>query len=183
MGLFKLTDKYITTNRLIIRPTSIADISDVYLQALNDPAVVGMTEARHQTWDRSLVEQFIVMNAEDTSSILFSVFRKESHQPIGNVRLFNIHKLHRRAELSMLFYDKAQWGNGFATEAISNVIKYAFDVLKLQRIYADYYAINKASASVFRKLNFQVEGVFKEHFLYNNEFIDSIRIALLKHEC
>jgi RimJ/RimL family protein N-acetyltransferase len=42
---------------------------------------------------------------------------------------------------------------------------------------ADYYAINTGSSKVFEKAGFSIEGVFKDHFMLDGKYIDSVRIA------
>lgn len=167
----------IVTERLLLRPFRVSDITEIYLNALNDSAIIGMTEARHKKWDKETASAFIE-SVNNSSSILFGVFLKDTGRPIGNVRLFDIHPIHHRGELSLLFYDRSEWGKGFATEAVNAVVKYAFDVLKLHRITADHYANNIASSKMFEKAGFVVEGVFKDHFnIGENKYIDSVRIA------
>ena len=50
----------------------------------------------------------------------------------------------------------------------------------LRRISADYYETNYASKRVFEKLNFNIEGIYKDHFFYNGKYINSVRVALMK---
>jgi RimJ/RimL family protein N-acetyltransferase len=168
----------INTNRLLLSKFTKEAISETYLNALNDHTIMGMTEARHIVWDRNKAEKFID-NSNTDDSILFSVIINESKKPIGNIRLFNIHKIHMRAELSLLFYDKTEWNKGYATESINAIINYAFETLKLHRIFADYYSTNQASSKIFNKAGFKIEGVFKDHFLTKEMgYVDSIRIAI-----
>ena len=170
------------TSRLYLRQFLPADINGTYLNALNDSSVMGLTEARHQIWDRNKAVDFI-KSASSKNSKIFGVFIKNSDKAIGNIRVFNIHDIHRRAELSFLFYDKNEWSRGYATEAIESVLMYVFDELNLHRIVADYYATNAASARLFEKVGFIIEGMFKEHFVMEDgEFIDSIRVAKLNEK-
>ena len=169
----------LNTNRLLIRPFLPTDITDAYLSGLNDSAIIGLTEARHQSWDLESAKKFISSN-DGVSAILLGAFLKNSAKPIGNIRLFNIHFVHRRGELSLLFYDKSEWGKGYATEAINAVINFAFDDLKLHRIMADYYSTNIASSKVFKKTGFLCEGVYKDHFCVGGgQYVDSTRVSLI----
>ena len=169
----------IKTNRLIIRKFRKNDVNQTYINALNDPSIMGMTESRHIVWNQKNIEEFI-KNSNSESSFLFSVKIKDTGKPIGNIRLFNICYKHYRAELSLLFYDKSEWSKGYATESIKSIILYAFETLNLHRIFADYYSTNIASSKIFKKSGFKVEGVFKDHFLISeNKYVDSIRIAII----
>jgi ribosomal-protein-alanine N-acetyltransferase len=170
----------IKTSRLLLRKFTKEHINQTYLNALNDHTIMGMTEARHIIWDRNKTEKFIE-NSSTNDSILFSVLICESNKLIGNIRLFNIHPIHKRAELSLLFYEKTEWGKGYATESIKALVEYAFESLNLHRIFADYYSTNIASSKIFNKAGFKIEGIFKNHFITKEmEYVDSVRIAILK---
>ena len=168
---------YLQTKRLFIQQFRTEHITKNYLQALNQEQVVGLTEARHKVWCKKDVIEFISQANVPNKSYLFGVFVKSSSKPIGNVRLFNLHKIHRRAELSFMFYDQEEWGKGFATEALSSIVNFAFEDMNLHRIHADYYEKNLASSRVFEKLGFEIEGIYKDHFLYQNTYVNSIRVG------
>jgi ribosomal-protein-alanine N-acetyltransferase len=169
--------KKIITANLYLRPLEVSDITREYIHALNDPEVVRLTEARHRKWTRENVRQYVLDSNVEGVSRLFGIFLKKSGKHIGNVRLFNFSEKHRRAELGIMLFDKSQWSKGYGTEAIVSVTDYAFNELKLHKICADYYAFNTASARMFRKAGFENEGVFKDHFWLDGEYIDSVRIA------
>jgi len=176
--MFEIKDNFkVETNRLIIKIFNPSHINEKYLDALNQKNIIGLTEARHCKWNREKAIEYIVNANKPMESTLFGVFLKSDNKPIGNVRLFNFHKVHKRAELSFLFYEIREWGKGYATEAIEAIISYGFGTLELHRIYADYYNTNIASEKIFSKLGFQIEGVYKDHFWLDDRFVDSIRVA------
>ncbi len=170
----------ISSERLLIHPMMTSDVTPQYVAALNDPEVVRWTEARHQRWSTEQVIAY-VRSHDHHATFLFGIFLKGNGQHIGNIRLFNIHPVHKRAELSFLIFDKSQWSKGYATEAVRAVTHYAFETLKLHRIHADYYALNVGSARVFEKSGYEIEGVFKEHMVVDGSYMDSVRIAKLNH--
>lgn len=49
---------------------------------------------------------------------------------------------------------KEYWGKGYATEAITALIDYAFEHLKMETIVAEVDAANINSIKVLKKLNF-----------------------------
>ena len=165
------------SKRLEIGVLSPDDITVTYLNALNEDEIVGLTEARHQHWNIANVKRYIDNSNKPGESILFQVSLKQIDKHIGNIRLFNFHEVHNRAELSFLFYDMEEWGKGYATEALDTVVNYAFESLKLHRIHADYYELNVRSARVFEKLGFEIEGTYRDHFLLDDMYIDSVRVG------
>jgi RimJ/RimL family protein N-acetyltransferase len=58
---------------------------------------------------------------------------------------------------------KRCWGKGFATEAALGVLDYAWEKLRLAKVYAGHHPDNAASESILAKLGFEfVENVFYE---------------------
>lgn len=50
---------------------------------------------------------------------------------------------------------KKFWGNGYVTEAMNAVMKYAVEVMKIKEISTTYAIENPSSGHVFQKLGFQ----------------------------
>lgn len=173
--------KKIETKRLYLRQFNISDITLIYIKALQNEEIIGLTEARHTKWSEKKVKDYIKNSNKEGESILVGIFIKELDKPIGNIRVFNFHSIHKRAELGIMLYDKSEWGKGYGTEALKAIVQFAFNDLKLHRICADYYSINKASARIFEKVGFNVEGVFKDHFFIKDKFVDSIRVAKINN--
>ena len=171
-------EKIITQN-LYLRPLSISDITQEYINALNDEEVVRLTEARHQKWDEESVKRYVAESNIEGVSQLIGIFLRESAKHIGNIRLSNFNTRHKRAELGIMLFDKSQWSKGYGVESLMAIADYAFNELKLHKICADYYSVNSASAKMFAKAGFKIEGVFKDHFLLDGEYVDSVRIAKL----
>ncbi len=167
----------IVRQNLYLRQFSVADITQDYINALNDQEVVGLTEARHQKWDEESVKKYVRESNVDGVSQLIGIFLRESAKHIGNIRLSNFSVRHRRAELGIMIWDKSQWSKGYGAESLMAITDYAFNELKLHKICADYYSINVASAKMFEKAGFEIEGIFKDHFLLDGEYVDSVHIA------
>ena len=151
-----------------------------YFNALNDPFVIQYTEARHKRWSKEDAIRYLTENKDNGNSLIFSTRIRENSKIIGNVRIFNFSKLHSRCELSFLFFDKSEWGKGYATESVKAICDFCFYKMNFHRVHADYYAKNEPSSRVFQKLDFEIEGVYKDHFFFEGQFIDSIRVGLLK---
>jgi len=167
----------IITKNLYLRVLLPDDINSEYIDALNDPEVVGLTEARHRKWTYEDVKNYVIESNKEGVSKLVGIFLKKADKHIGNIRLFNFHKIHKRLELGIMIYDKSQWSKGYGTESLIAIENYIFNILKYHKICADYYSINMASSRMFEKAGFVIEGIFKDHFFINNKYVDSIRIA------
>ncbi len=71
------------------------------------------------------------------------------------------------------------WGKGIATNAIELITRYAFDELKLMRIFAGVFEYNVGSMRVLEKNGFMKEGVSKKAIFKNGKFWEEHRYALL----
>jgi [ribosomal protein S5]-alanine N-acetyltransferase len=169
------------TERLYLREFTIDDITPLYLDSLNSKEITGLTEARHKNWNLENTVEYIKNSNIEGVSKLIGIFLRQDNRPIGNIRLFNFHPVHKRAELGILIYDKACWGKSYGTEALKAVNDYAFRELNLHRIVADYYSVNIGSAKIFQKAGYTIEGVFKDHFWLDGKFIDSIRVGIINN--
>ncbi len=78
---------------------------------------------------------------------------------------------HRHAELGY-WIGVPYWGNGYATEAATAMVKYGFGTLGLHRIFAGHFTNNPASAGVLRKIGMRHEGCQRAHILKWGKFLD-----------
>jgi RimJ/RimL family protein N-acetyltransferase len=74
------------------------------------------------------------------------------------------------------------WGNGYATDAATAMISFAFDSLGLHRVTAAIGPENKASQAVVERLGFAREGLLRDHVFTNNAWRDSVLYSVLQPE-
>lgn len=99
---------------------------------------------------------------------------------IGSIGLA-INSIDNHAEMGY-WVGRPYWNKGYCTEAAQSVLKYAFDKLKLQRVFANYLARNPASGRVLSKLGMSQEGCFRAHRLKQGQYEDLIVCGVLKKE-
>ncbi|SNY09566.1 GNAT family N-acetyltransferase [Paractinoplanes atraurantiacus] len=75
-----------------------------------------------------------------------------------------------------------RWGNGYATDAASRMISFAFEELGLHRVSAAIGPDNTASIAVARKLGMQHEGRLRDHVFTNGAWRDSLLYSILTDE-
>jgi [ribosomal protein S5]-alanine N-acetyltransferase len=63
-------------------------------------------------------------------------------------------------------------------EALTAAIAFAFDVLRLHRIMANYIPGNERSGKLLRRLGFNMEGYARDYLLIDGEWRDHILTAL-----
>ena len=74
------------------------------------------------------------------------------------------------------------WGRGYASDAVSIMLGFAFGSLSLHRVTAAIGPDNAASQAVVEKLGFVREGVLRDHVFTNGAWRDSVLYSLLHDE-
>jgi diamine N-acetyltransferase len=104
---------------------------------------------------------------------------KSTKKQIGMIDLFDFNPQHRRAGVGILIHPHFQQ-KGFASEALSLLIKYAFTHLNLHQLYANITSDNTKSIALFTKHQFEKVGVKKDWILSEGKFKDEILFQLIK---
>tara|TARA_B100000787_G_scaffold46918_1_gene33655 strand:- start:643 stop:1164 length:522 start_codon:yes stop_codon:yes gene_type:complete len=115
----------------------------------------------------------------EAKQVRLLIEEKTTKTQIGLIDLFDFNPQHKRAGIGILIHPDFQ-KNGFASEALSILIDYAFKHLNLHQLYANITANNSKSISLFTKHNFKKVGVKKDWILSEGKFIDEILFQLIK---
>tara|TARA_R110002072_G_scaffold168505_1_gene322100 strand:- start:1421 stop:1945 length:525 start_codon:yes stop_codon:yes gene_type:complete len=108
--------------------------------------------------------------------IIEDVFDKKQ---VGMIDLFDFNPQHKRAGVGILIHPYFQ-NRGFAAEALSLLINYAFSYLNLHQLYANITPDNIKSISLFEKHNFTKIGIKKDWLLSKGKYKDEILFQLIK---
>lgn len=73
------------------------------------------------------------------------------------------------------------WNKGYMTEALTVILKFGFETLKINRIEAEVMQGNIASEKVLEKLGFTKEGVLRDWMYWNNKHYNMTMYSLLKN--
>ncbi len=71
------------------------------------------------------------------------------------------------------------WNMGISTIALRLATEYAFEVLKLERLYAGIFEGNVGSRRVLEKCGYRLEGINRKAVFKNNKLIDEWRFGKL----
>lgn len=117
---------------------------------------------------------------EDESNEVFVICRKSDKRIVGAINLSQIfRKAFQNAYLGYSLGVKYT-GNGYMTEAIKLVLRFAFNSLKLHRIEANIQPHNTASISVVKRCGFSKEGYSPKYLKISGKWCDHERWAIIK---
>jgi [ribosomal protein S5]-alanine N-acetyltransferase len=92
---------------------------------------------------------------------------------VGVISLQKIDRKNKNAQISY-WIGKNYWNLGIATESTKMLIRYAFWVLRLHKVYANVLATNRASIRVLEKNGLKKEGVLKHSVYKDDKFHDVV---------
>ncbi len=91
-------------------------------------------------------------------------------------------KKYNSAEVWFKLHPTTYWGKGFATEALTSLIKFGFTTLKLHRITAGCAADNIASAKVLKKAGMRFEGRRRKILPLKTGWADNFEFSILESD-
>jgi len=74
------------------------------------------------------------------------------------------------------------WRKGLMTEAVKEVIKFGFEKMNLNRIYARCFPENIGSYRVMEKAEMQFEGILRKQMFIKGKFQDMKLYSILRRE-
>lgn len=106
---------------------------------------------------------------KNVEGITWAITLKEDTKLIGTICFWNIQKEHYRAEIRYVLHPDFQ-GKGIMQEAMTEVIKFGFRVMKLHSFEANTNPNNTSSIKLFERNKFIREAYFRENYFYNRKF-------------
>lgn len=168
-----------TGDHIYLRRLVPSDKSQRYLSWLNDPEVQKYSSRRGRTLSMEDMAHFLEF-VHFSRDLHLAILTNDNHLHIGNIALNRIDGTNRSAALTTMMGDRSYWDKGLEIEAIRLLIDYAFNDLKLHRLYAA--SSSPSFNSIIKKLNWVQEGVDREAFLTNGVYEDYIRWSILESE-
>jgi [ribosomal protein S5]-alanine N-acetyltransferase len=167
----------IETARLTLRPLELSDIPQL-VPLIGARQVAATTLRIPHPYSEKDADTFLAMPPGNETT--FAIVVREGNRLCGGMGL-RVEEQHRRAELGY-WIGVPYWGNGYATEAGQAVIRFGFQQLGLNRIFAAHFRHNPASGRVLAKLGMRYEGRLRQHIWKWGEFVDSEAYAILREE-
>ena len=164
------------TERLILRKISMDDAEDMFHLRTNEDAMKYINKPKLTSIDDA---KEIIKKMNDPDRIQWGITLKTSDTIIGTIGYHRIEKEHYRAEIGYMLHPQ-YWNTGLMSEAITKVINYGFDEMKLHSIEAIINPGNTISRKILKKFNFIKEAYFKENFFFEGKFYDSEVYSLVK---
>ncbi|WP_368654213.1 GNAT family N-acetyltransferase [Ornithinibacillus sp. 4-3] len=165
------------TERLVIRPFQYDDLQDVFNIYNNDDICKYLL---HDKWTQeNMCEEFSpkLENNLLTEGTPLSLAVVSDAKVIGDLSVWYT-GMKDTVEIGYSFSKEAS-GKGYATEAVSALVKKLFIDFNVHRIQANLDARNKASQKLCERVGMRKEAHFIQDFWNKGEWTDSIVFGML----
>ena len=180
-SIFKSSPEF-ESERLLFRKILLSDANDLFLIRSNDDVMKFMDVIRFESIaDAEKMIQSVEESYKNETGINWDIVEKRSNNFIGYFGFWRMIPEHCRAEIGYAL-KREYWGKGYMYETINRMVKFGFENMKLHSIEANVNPENEKSKKVLEKIGFKKEAYFRENYLFNNKFLDSIIYSLLEKD-
>lgn len=160
----------VETERLIIREAREDDIEAVIELETDE-------ENRPYLWVDDYTGHKGYIDSKE--HILFLITKKESDETIG----YGLVQLDFESEIFQLRRIAiSEKGKGYGKESMIGVFEYAFENMKMNRLWLDVYPFHQVGINLYESLGMNMDGVLRENFKDERGYLDQIIYSMLRDE-
>lgn len=118
---------------------------------INDAEVTQFLAVTHMPTSRAEEEKWLEKAmTRRGDECTFAITTKDGAH-IGNCGLFRLDRVARHAELGIMIGDKNYWNQGYGADVVRVLVRYAFEVLNLNRVYLRVHEYNPRGIRYVRR--------------------------------
>jgi len=175
-----MKNPFLTGQRVYLRPLERTD-APLLQTWINDQDVI-RNLLNFRPMNLQGEEEFLDKVTRDPDLLILGIALRSDDRLIGNVVLHRIQSRDRQAGFGILIGEKAEWSRGYGTEATRLIVRYAFDVLNLNRVWLHVLEDNQRGQRAYEKVGFKVEGVLRQSAFREGRYLDTITMGILRGE-
>ena len=161
----KLGTVTLESERLILRKCMESDYKDSYKYCCSDPELCrlqGFEVHKNDEVTRRSFKEKEERYKIDNSFYEWAIVRKEDNQFMGEIALVHFNEKDNSIELGYNL-GKAFRGHGYMQEALSTILKFAFEELDLNEVYALILNDNNSSQKVVQSNNLEYSKTIQDY--------------------
>ncbi|MGB2694812.1 MAG: GNAT family protein [Dehalococcoidia bacterium] len=163
-----------------LRSVEQADVERMYTW-INDREVTRFMAARYP-YSHADEERLVHEEAPNSFQRVWLAIETKDRVHIGGIDLFEVRPEDRKASLGVMIGDKPYWSNGYGSDAIITLLRFAFHEMNLNRVWLHTFEFNHRAYACYLKCGFQEEGRLRQHYYAEGRYWDSVVMGILRHE-
>lgn len=141
-----------------------------------DPARLLSVDKYKEWFEKDLVEQ------QKNDELFFLIRTLEEDLTIGLIGLNGIQWVHGDAWVGIGLGEREYWGEGYGTDAMRILLRYAFEELNLHRLSLSVFEYNSRAIRSYEKAGFVIEGRVLQFLNRDGRRYDMIFMGILRDE-
>lgn len=166
--------------KIYLRPIDKEDI-DRILVYVNDEETTANLLIRYPMSRETEEDWYNRAVAVSNNRITLAIVEISSDRLVGVVDINRIDHVNRTASAG-IWVSKEVWCKGYACEAGTILLKYAFETLNLRKINTSVLARNRGSIKLHEKLGFEREALLEKQHYRDGKYIDEIIFKMFRNE-
>ena len=155
-----------------LRPWTMNDLDSLVQYANNAEIARFMTDGFPHPYTAAHGKQFIEFATKDNPVHIFAI--DIEGKASGGIGIHPQQDIFRKnAELGY-WLAAPFWGKGIMTNAIREIVDFAFKTYDINRVFAKPFGTNLASQKVLEKAGFNFEGKFDQTIFKNGVYLDEL---------
>ncbi len=160
-----------------LKHTKFIPVDELQLLANNGKVARYLRDAFPNPYAKADAKWFLEMADTGRFGHTFGIFNNDIFIGVGSiVPQLDIYRIN--GEIGY-WLGEPYWGQGYGTAAIKLLTAYAFEELKLLRVFAGVFAGNMASMKVFEKAGYKSEAIIKSSIIKNGVVLDEHVYSIL----
>jgi RimJ/RimL family protein N-acetyltransferase len=147
-----------------------------YMRLQDSEPSMPTTPVRMKSW----LEKQLARDPDDRFE--FTIRTLSDDKPIGSVGLGGVRWNHGDTFVGIGLGDREYWGNGYGTDAMRIILRFAFTELNLHRVSLDVFEYNPRAQRSYEKAGFKVEGRQRQVMQRDGRRWDYIFMGILREE-
>ncbi len=166
------------TTPITLRPWKASDAKTLAHYANNANIARWLTDAFPHPYHLNDAEMYIKLFGHETPARVMAI--EVNGKAVGSIGVFPQADVHRQNAEMGYWLAEPFWGKGVMSQAIAQMVDYAFKTFQVTRIFARPFGRNKASQRVLEKAGFTLEARFNQTLIKNGQPDDELVYAIRK---
>jgi [ribosomal protein S5]-alanine N-acetyltransferase len=170
---------FIKTQRLMLRPIVEGDGKLLYKGLANNHTVRFYGVEFQVLEDAQIHIEWLDSLLKEQKGIWWGIGFHSQQSLIGACGFYNLSKQHKKTEVEF-WLQPEYWQQGVMTEALPNIVGYAFEELGMHRIEAFVEKHNNPTKDLLQKIGFAHEGCMVDSKIQHGRFVSIDIFAKVK---
>ena len=150
-------------NIIFLEKISLKHIDLGWLKWVNNPGNIKVLNRPPYKYNKKQLLKYL-KDLKKSGDLMFAVRLKSNREYIGNIRINHIDYHNKNCGYGRLLGNKKYIGKKYGQLMLYKICDYAFNKLKMNKIFTPIYSDNFKSLSSNLEFGMRISGHFKKHF-------------------